>query len=157
MPDVTLRDYTPADIPAIAELFRGTVHRVNSRDYSPEQVQAWAPTGLDVERWTSRLAPLNVILAERDGGLAGFASWRPDGYFDHLYTHADHQNRGVATALVREVEHRMREAGVAFAFTDASITARPFFERRGYRVVREQSVLCRGVPLTNYRMEKRFA
>ena len=39
-------------------------------------------------------------------------------------------------------------------FTEASVTARPFFERRGFRVVRERRVARRGVQLTNFAMEK---
>ena len=35
-----------------------------------------------------------------------------------------------------------------------SITARPFFERRGYRVVREQQVERQGIMLTNFVMIK---
>ena len=38
--------------------------------------------------------------------------------------------------------------------THASITARPFFEGRGYRMVRPQVVQRRGVLLLNYVMEK---
>ena len=36
----------------------------------------------------------------------------------------------------------------------ASLTARPFFEGRGYHVVREQQVERRGVLLTNFLMEQ---
>ena len=36
----------------------------------------------------------------------------------------------------------------------ASETARPFFERRGYRVLRPQQVERRGQVLTNYVMER---
>ena len=38
--------------------------------------------------------------------------------------------------------------------THASITARPFFERRGWHVVKEQQVERRGVLLTNFVMER---
>ena len=38
-------------------------------------------------------------------------------------------------------------------FTHASITAKPFFEKRGYRTVREQTVIRCGQALKNYRME----
>ncbi len=38
--------------------------------------------------------------------------------------------------------------------THASITAKPFFESRGYRAVFQQHVIRHGVVLTNYRMEK---
>lgn len=40
--------------------------------------------------------------------------------------------------------------------THASITARPFFEKRGYRVIREQLVERRGEKLKNFVMEKAF-
>ena len=39
-------------------------------------------------------------------------------------------------------------------FTEASVTARPFFERRGFRVVSERRVWRQGVELTNFAMEK---
>lgn len=34
------------------------------------------------------------------------------------------------------------------------MTARPFFEKRGYRVEQEQQVVRRGVTLTNFIMKK---
>ncbi|KJG63374.1 acyltransferase, partial [Raoultella planticola] len=37
---------------------------------------------------------------------------------------------------------------------DASITAKPCFERHGFRVVEEQQVAVRGETFINYRMEK---
>lgn len=38
--------------------------------------------------------------------------------------------------------------------THASITEKPFFLNRGYRVVREQEVIRRGVAMKNHVMEK---
>lgn len=38
--------------------------------------------------------------------------------------------------------------------TYASITAKLFFEHRGYKVVREQQVIRDGIPLSNFIMEK---
>lgn len=153
---MTVREFAPADLPTVAALFWDTVRRVNRRDYSAEQVAAWAPDLPDLDRWADRLRPLVVRVAEVVGKIVGFASWRADGYFDHLYVHADHQRCGVATALADWVETAMRDTGVTLAFSDVSITALPFFERRGYRVVREQTVVVRGVALTNYRTEKRL-
>lgn len=153
---MTVRDFALPDLPVVATLLTETVRRVNARDYLPEQVAAWAPDVPDLDRWAERLTPLAVLVAEDGGRVVGFASWQSDGYLDHLFTHADRQCRGVATALAERVEAAMRDAGVAVAFADVSVTARPFFERRGYAVVREQSVVVRGVSFMNYRMEKRL-
>ncbi len=38
--------------------------------------------------------------------------------------------------------------------TEASITARPFFERCGFLLVAEQTVALRGQQFVNFRMEK---
>ena len=38
--------------------------------------------------------------------------------------------------------------------THASLTAKPFFEKRGYQVVQEQQVERKGILLTNYVMKK---
>jgi putative acetyltransferase len=47
--------------------------------------------------------------------------------------------------------------GAGRTFTEASVTARPFFERNGFRVVLEQRASCRGVEIINFEMEKRIA
>jgi len=44
-------------------------------------------------------------------------------------------------------------AGKTFT-THASITAKLFFQHRGYHVVRKQEVIRHGVALTNFVMEK---
>lgn len=74
------------------------------------------------------------------------------GYLDRLYVHRAYQRRGVATAICDALEGAIPAAGYT---THASITARPFFARRGYRVVREQQVIRFGKALTNFVMEKR--
>ncbi|MBT7088103.1 GNAT family N-acetyltransferase, partial [bacterium] len=47
--------------------------------------------------------------------------------------------------------------GVKRVYTEASITAKPFFEKRGFKVIKEQQVEKRGVKLTNFQMEKIFS
>ena len=73
------------------------------------------------------------------------------GYLDRLYVRADMQGEGVATAICDRLESIVEGTIV----THASITAKPFFEKRGYAIVREQQVERRGILLTNYVMELR--
>lgn len=146
-----LRAYCPSDCQALAALFYDTVHGVNRRDYTPAQLWAWADGRVDLAGWdTSFLAHLTLV-AEQDGGIVGFADMDAGGYLDRLYVHRDHQREGIATALCDALE-----GGVAAeAYTaHASITARYFFEQRGYHMIREQQVERHGVLLLNYVMEK---
>lgn len=76
------------------------------------------------------------------------------GYLDRLYVHKDYQGIGIATALCEELEASVESATVT---THASITARPFFEDRGYVVKKEQQVERQGILLTNYVMETQIS
>ena len=149
---VTLRPYRPEDCPALAALFYETVHTVNAAHYTPAQLDAWAPAcGPDLAAWDKSFRAHRTLVAELDGRLAGFGDLDPAaGYLDRLYVHKDLQGRGVATALCNALE----QAAAGPVVTHASVTARPFFARRGYRVLRAQQVERRGVTLANYVMEK---
>lgn len=85
-----------------------------------------------------------------NGDIIGFGDMDESGYLDRLYVHKDFQGQGVASAICDELERFA--AGIIT--THASITAKPFFQHRGYRVVRKQEVIRRGVALTNFVMEK---
>ena len=146
-----IRPYRSPDCPALARLFFDTVHAVNARDYSPSQLAAWAPGPVDLPAWDRSFLSHTTLVAEEAGAIVGFADMASDGYLDRLYVHKDHQGQGVATALCDALEANLPAQTYT---THASITAKPFFLRRGYRVVREQQVERRGVWLTNFVMEK---
>jgi putative acetyltransferase len=154
---VTLRACRPGDLPALMRLFRETVHTVNRRDYTAEQVEAWAPARTDLGRWRQKFSAEEVVVAERDGQRVGFCSWTPDGYLDFLYVHQAHPRQGVASALYAEAERALRAKGLERIHTQVSLTAQPFFMCQGFKVVRHQTVRVRGVDLPNIAMEKLFA
>ena len=143
---MTLRPYRSDDCPALAALFYDTVHTVNARDYTPEQLDAWADGQVDLAAWDASFLAHTTLVAEAEGIIVGFADLADDGYLDRLYVHKDWQGRGVATALC--------DALSGAKLTHASLTARPFFEQRGWQVVKEQQVERRGVLLTNFVMER---
>lgn len=152
----TLRPYISADAPALMVLFRDTIRRVNVRDYTEEQVRAWAPDDIEPVRWASRFEGRFVVLAEADGKPVGFAELEADGHIDRFYVSADHQGIGVGRAMIGAVIAEGRRLGLRRLFAEVSVSAKPFFERHGFVVLAEQTVTVRGVGLTNYRMEKSF-
>lgn len=151
---IILRPYQPGDGPLLAALFYETVHTVNARDYTPAQLQAWAPSpeAPDPEAWDRSFQGRCALVAEAGGQIAGFGDLDPEtGYLDRLYVHKDHQGQGVASALCAALEAAARTDRI---HTYASLTARPFFLRRSYRILQENQVERRGVLLTNFLMEK---
>ena len=69
---ITLRPYRPDDSPALLALFRDTVRRVNTRDYSSEQIRAWASEEIDTSQWTARFEGRFVVVAEEAHQPVGF-------------------------------------------------------------------------------------
>jgi N-acetylglutamate synthase-like GNAT family acetyltransferase len=63
----------------------------------------------------------------------------------------------VGRMLMAAIEAEARRIGLARLFTEASITARPFFEDQGFTVIAPQMVTCREVEFVNFRMERLLA
>ena len=146
-----IRSYRPADCQSLARLFYDTVHSVCDGDNTPEQLSVWADGNIDLSKWNASFLEHRTLVAVVDGKIAGFGDMDERGYLDRLYVGKDFQRRGVASALCAALE------GGSFAptfTTHASITAKPFFQKRGYRVLKEQQVERKGVLLTNFVMEK---
>lgn len=153
-PEIIYRPYRAADLPAVAQLFRETIHTVNRRDYTPAQVEAWAPAQPELARWQQKLASEEVVVAETACELVGFCSGTAEGYLDFIFVHHAHQRKGIAQQLYDACEQHLRELGRARLHTQASVTAQPFFRRQGFTVVQHQTVNVRGVDLPNAVMEK---
>jgi len=136
-------------------VFLRSVRGVASRDYDAGQIAAWAQVDRDV--WSYRRLDRPTWVALIDDVIAGFIDLESSGHIDMLFVDPACQRRGVASALLDTVENAAHVQRLAVLDTDASITARPFFEKHGFRVVRSQDVALRGQRLTNFRMEKRFS
>ncbi len=145
-----IRNYMPSDCRCLAELFYDTVHAVNAEDYTEEQLNVWAPGNADLEKWNQSFSCHHTFVAVEKKRIVGFGDIDKTGYLDRLFVHKDHQRKGIASAICDKLE---RSAGTARITTEASVTAKPFFEKRGYQVVKEQQIERQGILLTNYVME----
>jgi len=154
---VKVRFYKPTDLPALIATFTASVHGLAAPFYTPEQITAWAPVAPDSEFWTNRMASLPTLVIESNGVIVGFAVYDPGGYVDFLYVHPAFVRRGIATLLYRHMESVLRAAAIARISTHASLAARAFFERQGFKVDAEESVECRGATLQRFAMHKDLA
>lgn len=149
--EMIIRKYKPSDCKKLAELFYYTVHTVNAKDYTEEQLNAWADGKVNLNAWNESFLEHYSVVAEKDNEIVGFGDIDKTGYLDRLYVHSKYQNQGIATAICDELEWAFSVSRIT---THASITAKPFFLGRRYQVVKEQQVIRRGVSLTNFVMEK---
>lgn len=150
-----LRTATEHDAASLAALYHDTIHRVNCRDYSPAQCDAWAPPeSRQPEGWVRKQANRLTLVAEDAGQIVGFGELEPGGHIDCFYVHHAWQRRGVGRALLAGLEAAARQQQVTHLFLEASVTAQPFFLALGYSLVRHQQVARRGEVLSNAVMEK---
>ena len=145
-----IRKYQPSDCKELTELFYNTVHNVNAKDYTKEQLDVWATGKVDLEKWNESLQEYFSIVAVDDEIIVGFGDIDKTGYLDRLFVHASYQRKGIATAICNQLEQTVQ----GDITTHASITAKPFFEKRGYKIVKEQQVERQGIFLTNFCMKK---
>jgi putative acetyltransferase len=149
---ISVREFRAGDEPALSAVFFSAVHEVACADYTPEQIEAWAPREYDCVAWAARMQGIRPFVAERGGVIVGYADVQPDGYIDHFFVAAGAARRGVGASLMRRIHQAAALRGAALLTSNVSITARPFFEKFGFVVVEPQTVTLRGVSMTNFRM-----
>jgi putative acetyltransferase len=152
--NIRVRDFRADDVKALIDVFRSSVRIIARRDYTQAQVIAWAPDVIDSGVWETRYATRRAFVAEIDSTQVGFTDLESDGHVDMMYVHAQCQGKGIASALLSHVESVARGLGIHELHTESSITARWFFERRGFQLISQQIVSMRGQKFVNYRMKK---
>lgn len=149
-----LRLFQPSDANQIAQLFHDTIRSVNRKDYSESQIKAWAPDDIHFRDWEEQCSSKYTLVVETDNTIAGFAQLEENGHIDCFYCHKDFQSQGVGQLLFDGIEKEAQKCNHSRLFVEASITAKPFFEKMGFLLIKQQTVIVRGVQLTNFQMEK---
>ena len=152
--NLSMRPAHIADLVSILELFVCTIESACKQDYTQAQITAWTSSAEDKGRWENRIKNQYFLLAEADHQIVGFASLENGRHVDLMFVHKDHLGKGIANRLLFELEKESYELGVKQLSVDASITARPFFEKQGYHVARENKNVVKGIEIVNFTMLK---
>jgi formylmethanofuran dehydrogenase subunit C len=149
-----VREYRPADAPALLDVFRAAIRRTASADYNADQLRAWASLDADTPDWAARFENRLVRVAEVAGEPVGFAELEADGHIDRVYVSPDHPRRGIGRALLNELLAEAKRHGLRRVWVEVSLTARPFFEALGFTLLAPQVIPCRGEKFVIFRMER---
>lgn len=155
---ITIRVALNTDIEEIQSLYRNTVLVINRRDYSQAEVEDWASCGDDLSKIDDMIKTHYFIVAvNQRSQIVGFSSITSQGYLHSMFVHKDFQGKGIATMLLEEIERYAITAGIVRITSEVSLTARPFFEKKGYVVEGEQKRKANQLSLTNFRMAREVA
>ena len=146
-------EYDKKYLKQIVELFINTVHNINKKDYTKEQLNAWANLKYDLNIWEKRFEKSKPYLCILEDEVVGFCEYY-DGYIDCFYVHFKYQNCGIGKLLFTHILKLAKNENIDKIKVDASITAKSFFEKFGFKEIKKNLVKRENVELVNFSMEK---
>lgn len=149
-----VRRYREGDEPALLQVFFSSIRDIASRDYTPEQIAAWASEDRDPQLWASRIRQLQPFIVEVEGEIAGYADVQPNGYIDHFFVSGKYPKQGIGTLMMNAIHDEAKRLGLNELTSNVSKTAEGFFLRHGFHVVERGFPVRRGVTLQNALMRK---
>jgi GNAT superfamily N-acetyltransferase len=153
---IDVRPAVPDDAAALAAVNIRSILEVCGPDYhDPAHLDAWCANKSpeNFQKWMGN-AHQRTFTGLLDGVIAGVGLIDVEkGHIHMLYLAPEALGRGLGRALLREMEQAAAEAGHRTIGLHATITARGFYERQGFRNLGEE--LVRGKP--SYKMEKALA
>lgn len=154
--DFIIQPFESDDPNLLIDLFIKSIQEIANKDYNSAQIKAWSQ--INIEQWLHKFKGLTTWVAKtKETSIIGFISLQPAHHIEMLYVHPIYQRIGVATQLLRQIEYWAMLHHINILITDASITAKPFFEKHQFTVVTPQQVHCRGQLLTNFQMKKIYS
>lgn len=152
--NIDIRKATPEDLEELQALFVNTITSTCAKDYSTKQIEAWTSSIGNIDRWNRLILNQYTIVADFEGVIVGFAALDDSDYLDFLYVHTDHQRKGIATQLYDALKLESLREGSYKLHADVSLSARPFFESKGFEMESENKKDINGIEILNYRMQE---
>ncbi len=132
-----------------------SVRDLCSRDYSPSQIDVWTSGTDDGFAEVIKQSPFSLVY-EVDGVPVGFATLRPNNSLWHLYVLPSCSRKGIGSALLAGVEDYLLKQSASFLGLESSVTARNFYIKHGYDVLKEKVVQFGGVDIPVIAMMKKL-
>jgi putative acetyltransferase len=140
----------------LIELFFDAVHTVNMGDYTREQLDIWAPEVINPEKWMERINDNYLVMAKDANKIVGFGELTSEGCVDLFYVHNEYLRQNIGQHLLGYLIRRALKLGMDEIFVEASVTARPFFEKSGFDLIKKHVKQLNGCDFIVYIMNKRI-
>ena len=144
-----IREFQLGDEAGLYAVFLSAIRELASKDYTPEQIEAWAPASFDPELWAKRMQGIRPFVVESNGRLVAYADVQPTGYIDHFFVSGPFARTGIGTMLMNRIHETALAQGIMVLTSDVSRTAQPFFAQFGFVVVEQRAPVIRGVTVPN--------
>ncbi len=150
--NVVIRKAEAHDVEEIIRVCQHSILNACTHEYSPVQRKAWSVAVDNKDRLLKAIQDQYFLVAVLDDEIVGFGSIHNGEYIDFLYVAANHLRKGIADRIYEELVSESRRKNSSYLWANVSKTARPFFERKGFEVEKENVRHLQGVEIVNYRM-----
>ncbi|MEM6276791.1 MAG: GNAT family N-acetyltransferase [Pseudomonadota bacterium] len=144
----SIRPATLADTAAVDALLQRTYPRLLKADYPPSVLVGAIPAMTRAQ--PKLMACGTYYLAEENGRVLGAGGWTPKarrrgwGDIRHVVTDDRELRRGIGRALMEHSFELARATGLSHMECWATLTAVPFYEAVGFRLIGPMTVLLQG-------------
>jgi putative acetyltransferase len=151
-----IRPCRPGEERVLHAVFLSAVHGLASKDYTRQQIEAWAPADLDQDLWSRLIQRIQPFVVVHEKEIVAYADLQPNGYIDHFFVCATHARQGVGSRLMKHLLAEAHARPIAVLSSNVSLTAQPFFEKFGFSITEQRSPVLRGVVIPNALMHKQL-
>jgi len=149
-----IRKFKIGDEEAISKLHNATVRAINGKDYTKEQIESWSPIRTNYQRTRKTFENNTSYVALIDNEIVGFGDIDKEAHIKRLYTHKDYQGKGIATKILEKLEIEAKNNGFNETTLESTITAKTFYESKGYICLGKKQVIFKGIPSEDWEMKK---
>lgn len=151
---VKIRRMKLEDVISVTRLHRNTIRKINSQDYPKHVIKIWS--GRNTVSWLrENFTTEQRYVAVFKEQIVGFINVSKDGKtLEALYVHHNYIGRGVGSALMKKAEQIIQKSGAKKMIVTSSLTARTFYEKHGFKIVKPVTDLIRGVKIKGWKMSK---
>ena len=150
-----VRKFRASDSVEVAKLHRNTIRYVNKADYPSKQIEVWSGR-VSAKRFRESMPQKIRFVAVDKDKILGFGDYSRDGELSGLYIHKDFQSKGVGKNLLIKLEEQARKQGIKEFHLSSTITAKAFYERNGYKIIKKGKHEINRQNLVIYRMKKKL-
>ena len=124
------------DYAGMARFHRATIRHINSWDYPEDIIKVWAGR-TNAKRFRDSAHKCKRWVAVKKGKIVGFVDYGNDDELWGLYVHKDYVGKRIGSQLLKIAEDSLRKQGVKIIKIKSTITARRFYEKHGYKVIKK--------------------
>ncbi len=132
----TIRRFQPGDEHTLVPLIHRCLRETNRHDYDDDAIAYWVSVYTPAHVAELAQKAHMFVLVEDDvllGTCSAVHTAAAEGAIEALYVLPDCQREGLASKLLATAERDLFAAGALTIWIDSSITARTYYEEKGYR------------------------